>query len=171
MENIIIYSTLISSLATFATVIILIWQTRISRKTAHAEFTLRLHDMFFINNNNSKIIRCIEEKNSVLDRNRGKFSKSDLDDYLGIIELLAIYVNNGVLDKKTVEEMFGYYICLTWKNVEIQEYIADVRKNSKTDLYYKPFEKLAIGFINAESEVHKKGSQQATSKKLTQKKG
>lgn len=146
-SNIIVYSTLISSLATLITVLILVWQTIITRRSAHAEFTLRLHDMFFINNINSKIIRCLENSDSILKWNDGEFSKSDLDDFLGVIELIAIYINNGVLDKKTVEEMFGFYICLAWRNNEIKDYIKDVRKTSNSDIYYKLFENLAKDFI------------------------
>jgi len=83
-----------------------------------------------------------------LTRNNGTFNKSDLDDYLGILELLAIYIDNGVLHKNTVKEMFGFYIRTTWTNSEIQDYINSIKESEKTDKYYKQFKKLAIDLIN-----------------------
>ena len=135
-----------TAVATLATVLVLVWQTNNAKKTTRAEFTLRLHNDFFFNSRNEKIVRLIDSSQPILKINGGQFVELDLDDFLGIIELLWIYINDGVLTKKTVKDMFGYFIVKTWQTGEIQSYVRQVRLDEKDDSYYIGLENLAIEF-------------------------
>ncbi|OLC34078.1 MAG: hypothetical protein AUH84_05775 [Thaumarchaeota archaeon 13_1_40CM_4_38_7] len=105
-----------------------------------------MHNDFFFNSRNEKIVRLIDSSQPILKINGGQFVELDLDDFLGIIELLWIYINDGVLTKKTVKDMFGYFIVKTWQTGEIQSYVRQVRLDEKDDSYYIGLENLAIEF-------------------------
>ena len=43
-----------------------------------------------------------------------------VDDYLGFIELLGIFIKKKLITKETVDDMFGHYIVDAWQNNEVQ---------------------------------------------------
>lgn len=135
-------ATLITAVATLITVVVLVWQTIVSKKTAHGDFTLRLNDDFFYEPNNKKIIRLINGNETILALNGGEIVDADLDDYLGIFELLQIYLKDGTITKKTTYAMFGFYIKKTWEYEEIRNYIDDVRTAESDDTYFDGLEYL-----------------------------
>ena len=139
-------ATLITAIATLSTIAILFWQTRNSEKSSRAEFTLRLHDSFYYNSKNAKIIRAIDKGKPILLSGGGKFENVDLDDYLGIIELIQIYLDDGVVSYNTIKEMFGFFIVKTWNNFEVCEYIEGVRTKQNDRSYYAAVESLAVRF-------------------------
>ena len=141
-------ANLLTAIAALATIIILIWQTRSSEKASNADFLLRLHNDFFFNDRNASIIRDIDNDNRILQINGGRFTAADLDDYLGIIELISLFIDKGSLTKDTVDSMFGYYIVKTWNNQEIQNYINNLRQHENNNEYYSGVEELANEFQN-----------------------
>jgi hypothetical protein len=144
--DLVTWATFITAIATLATVIIIVWQTVLSKRASQSEFTLRLHNDFYFHEKNSKIIRAIEYGNPLLAKNGGDFIESDLDDYLGVIQLLKIYIDKGSLSEQTVDDMFGYYIVKTWETPEIQDYVKTIRKEQHNDDYYSGLESMATKF-------------------------
>lgn len=69
-----------------------------------------------------------------------------MDDYLGFIELMDLFLNKGLITKEMVEYMFGYYIVESWENKEIQDYVRNVRENLHSEDYYSGLQKLAGEF-------------------------
>lgn len=124
--------TVILSLLTLITVILLYWQFREMQKTNLGSFLLSLHDSFFLNEDNKKIIKMVENKEKILKKNGGKLSEQELDNYLGVIELLYTYVKAGILKKDIVNHFFGYYLVKTYQNKEIRTYVENVRKDNPT---------------------------------------
>lgn len=136
------------SLATVAYV-----QLKALRQQATADFLLKFNRDFFGSNINQQIIIAIEEKKKLLKANRGKFTEYELDDYLGYYELMAQYEKKGLLDFELIDEMFGHYIVLAWKNREVKKYIKELRKETNDPRYYEPFQHLAMRLIDKEKEI------------------
>jgi hypothetical protein len=109
------FSTLLAAIGTLVTALLIYWQIRKSAQSTLGDLILRFHNDFFFRRRNSEIIRAIEEHQPVLKGNGGKFDDEDLDDFLGIIELLDLYIKKGLLEKKMVDDMFGYYIVYLMK--------------------------------------------------------
>lgn len=138
-------ATLVVAIGTLVMAYFIYRQTKIASRTTMGDFTLRLHNEFFMRSKNAEIIRTIEEGSALRRVNGGRFDDEDLDDFLGIIELLNIYIEMKLLEEKIVDEMFGYYIVKTYYNKEIQEYIREVRRNLGNE-YYRGVVNLAQKF-------------------------
>ncbi|MEM3357088.1 MAG: hypothetical protein QW166_04600 [Candidatus Bathyarchaeia archaeon] len=131
---------------------ILAWQTFV-------DVLVRLHNEFFFKGDNRRIIRAIERGTFAL--KPGKYlseklvpdncemqkifwcEEEDLDDYLGVIELLCVLWKEKVLEVKYIEKFFGHYICKAWKDPCVRKYIEDVRNIESCRYYYSGFEELA----------------------------
>jgi len=135
--DLVIIIILASSLATVITVIVLTYQVYLNRKTVLADFTFKLHEAFFFKPINQQIIRAIEREKKIFKENGGKFSREDIDDFLGYFELMSIYWKLGILKLELINDMFGYYIRNTYENEEIQAYLEEVQP------YYSHFIELA----------------------------
>ena len=61
--------------------------------------------------------------------------------------------HDGLSDVGDIDEMFGHYISLAWRNEEISKYIEALRAETKDPRYYKPFEELASRVIKRENEI------------------
>lgn len=142
-------------IATVILTVIAYIQLKALREQANADFLLRFNREFFGNNINQKIIELIEENKNILENNGGSITYYQLDDYLGYYELMAHYEKKNFIEFNLIDEMFGHYISLAWQNKEINNYITELRKDTKDPRYYKPFEDLAIRIIKREDEVRK----------------
>ena len=123
------------------------------KKQAHADFLLTLNREFFDNPINKDIIMAIEDGYSIF--KYGRFTEYQIDDYLGYYELMAKLEKEGLLTFETIDDMFGHYIALAWKNEEIQVYIKKLREDTRDPRYYEPFESLAGRLIDKENEIRR----------------
>lgn len=143
------WASLLTAIATLATIGVLIWQIRNSDKVAEGGFLLQLHKDFFFDSSNAIVIKAIEEGKPILKQNGGLIEEDVLNNYLGMIELLSIFTEKKNMDEETVDSMFGYYIVKTWNNSEIQQYVKKVRTDEKYNGYYGGLEELACKFKDA----------------------
>lgn len=125
------------------------------REQANADFLLKFNREFFGTETNQRLIVAIEEKKSILKENGGDFTEYELDDYLGYYELMSRFEKKRLLDFDLIDEMFGHYISLAWRNEEINNYVKALRIETNDPRYYKPFEDLARRVIKLENEVRK----------------
>jgi hypothetical protein len=140
-------------IATVVLAVIAYIQLEALREQANADFLLRFNRDFFDNDTNQKIIELIEENRNIIKDNKGVFTYYQLDDYLGYYELMAHYEKKDFIKFDLIDEMFGHYISLAWRNEEIHNYITKLRKDTNDPRYYRPFEDLAIRIIKKEGEV------------------
>ena len=129
-------ATLISTSSTLITILFFYWQLRESERANLGEFILRLHDSFFLDKTNSRIISVIEADKKILKENGGQHTEEELDNFLGAIELLSVYAENKILKKKLLRRIFGHYIEKTNLNKEIQNYIEKINIK-ENDQFYK----------------------------------
>jgi hypothetical protein len=57
-----------------------------------------------------------------------------VDNYLGILELMNILINKGVLSEKNFKNQFGYRVKNVWENKDITEYINLYKDEAWKDL-------------------------------------
>ena len=106
------------------------------QEQANADFLLKFNREFFGNETNQKIIVAIEEGKNILKQNKGGFSEYELDDYLGYYEMMSRFEGKGLLDFKLIDDMFGHYISLAYRNQEIKKYITVLRSETNDPRYY-----------------------------------
>lgn len=140
-------------IATVSLSVIAYIQLNALREQSNADFLINFNREFFSNETNQRMIIAIEENKNILKINNGEFTEYQLDDYLGYYELMSWYEKRGFIDFELLDEMFGHYISLAWKNEEIKKYINGLRSETKDSRYYEPFEKLAIRTIEKEKEI------------------
>ena len=128
-------ANLLASISTLIFVIIVYWSTKDSQKTRLGDFLLRLHDSLFYQENNAKIIKCIESNKPVLKKNGGIFSEFELDNFLGSIELLSVFVKENLIKENLVKHIFGYYIVKTGNSKEIKQYVKESRSKNGQIIY------------------------------------
>jgi len=138
--DVVSFATLITSTATLATVAFLAYQIYYTRKQTHADFMFKLNEAFFFRSPSKGIIRALEEGENILKQNRGNFSEVDVDDFLGLIELMDRYRKQGVLATGDIDSMFGYYIEKAYENEEIKKYVENYSE------YWEGFINLAKKF-------------------------
>jgi len=137
---------LITALGVIITALISIRQSVSSARSYEADVILRIHDNFFLREINVRIRRVIERNKPILKENNGFAEYEDLDDYLGFIELLAIFIKKKLVTKETVDDMFGHYIVDAWENKEVHNYVEETRKEENDSDYYSGLERLAKEF-------------------------
>lgn len=125
MDQIILVNTitLIGVIISLVSIILLYKQLREMQNASLGEFMLRLHDEFFWKHSNAEIVKCIESNKKIFKANGGRFSELDVDNYLGAIELLSMYLQQHILKENIIKHFFGYYIIKTYENLEIKAYI------------------------------------------------
>jgi len=128
-------------------------QLRALEKQANADFLLKFNREFFGSKTNQKIIISLEEGKTILNIHGGSFSEYQLDDFLGYYELMARFMKDGLLDFDIIDDMFGHYISLSWRNGEMQEYINALRNETRDFRYYRPFQELAEKIILKEQMI------------------
>lgn len=75
-----------------------------------------------------------------IDPTKTGYSAFEIDDLLlGHFDDIAWYEHRGLIDRKTIREMFGYYIVASYRNRQIKKYLAHPDNEGK----YKGFRALA----------------------------
>jgi len=88
----------------------------------------------------------------LLIKNGGRWRENDINYYLGYFELLSDYIDAGSLNMRDVFDNYSEDVLIAYTNPEIQQYIADLRKEGKDGSYYIKFERMAKMF----QEMNKK---------------
>ena len=129
-EIIALVSSLITGIATLIVAIVLFKELKITKKSQEADILERLYKDFFFNESNREIIKRVEHDEHIIDDT--KISFASLDDFLGIIGMLSRFIDNKLLSKDLVGEMFGYYIVKCCDNKEILNHIElEQKRNPK----------------------------------------
>ena len=121
-------ASLITGIATLIVAIVLFKELKSTKKSQEADIIERLYKDFFFNESNREIIKRVEHNETIIDD--AKVSFTSLDDFLGIIGMLSRFIDNKLLSKDLVGEMFGYYIVKCCDNKEILEHIETEQKRN-----------------------------------------
>ncbi|MDD5382884.1 MAG: hypothetical protein PHH60_04435 [Candidatus Margulisbacteria bacterium] len=135
-------------LLVLATLIIGSIQLDVQDKRNKADFLLDLKDSFYNSNaTNRQVMEAIDYGDLKLVERRFQksgfdtFTDYELDEYLINFDYINIYVDQGVLDLKQTDQIFGWYVRSAWANPVIQNYIKKIRRTEPT--VYINFEALA----------------------------
>jgi len=115
-------------------------QLVMNSKQSNADFLLTFNREFFNDQKNQKIIRLIEDGESLAKNGIDDYA---MDDYLGYFELMSFFEKRSVIDFNSIYEMFGHYITCAKKCEEISDYIVGLRKDREDNTYYEHFYSLA----------------------------
>ncbi len=106
-------------LATVGLVYIAYYQVNKIRGQSNADFIARLNrEFFYENETNRNIIKAIEERRPIFQKNGGGFSEYDIHAYLRYFEMIERFIAGGIISLDLVDEMFGSYIARAWENTE-----------------------------------------------------
>lgn len=149
-------------IASAIALVFLIVQVILMKRQIFGDMAVRLHDEFFFKGKNPDIIRAIERNifalkpgpiysSNFLEEEQKEnaiqyFEEEDLDDYLGVIELLDELKKRGCLDLDYIEALFGHYITQAWENKVVKKYIHTLREKKKNNNFYSGVERLAKQF-------------------------
>ena len=97
-------------------------------------------DLFF-NDRMNKVRKAIESEQPIFDSNGGTCTEQDVEDYIGYFEMLHGFTEQRILDSKIMENNFGGYVEEAYRNKDIREYIADLRREMNDEELYSGFEK------------------------------
>ena len=123
-------ASLITGIATLIVAIVLFKELRTNKKSQEADIIERLYKDFFFNESNREIIKRVEHDEAIVDD--AKISVTSLEDFLGIIGMLSRFIDNKLLSRDLVAEMFGYYIVKCCDNKEILSHIElEQKRNPK----------------------------------------
>jgi hypothetical protein len=138
-------------LATVGLVYIAYYQVNKIRGQSNADFIARLNrEFFYENETNRNIIKAIEERRPIFQKNGGGFSEYDIHAYLRYFEMIERFIAGGIISLDLVDEMFGSYIARAWENTEIRTYVTDGREKKKDRRYFEHFEQLAKKILEIE---------------------
>lgn len=101
----------------------------------------------------SKISQAIEENNEkfpLLKSNGGKFSDSDLEDYIGNFETIGELEKRKLIDQKMAYNEFSYSVEKAWCNNDVRSHIDETRQQSSD--YFINFENLARTFLKKDKK-------------------
>jgi hypothetical protein len=103
---------------------------------------LDLNRDFFFNDRMYLLRKAIDADEPILQENGGQFSESDIDDYVGIIEMMAMLNEKHILDSTLLEYNFGGYVLQAYQNEEIRMYVDKLRRDANDNQIYEGFYKL-----------------------------
>lgn len=126
VDIIALIASMITGLATLIVAIVLFKELKTTKKSQEADLLERLYKDFFFNKSNREIIKRIEHNENIIDDK--EISLTSLDDFLGIIGMLSRFIDNKLLSKDLVGEIFGYYIVKCCDNKEILNHIKSEQK-------------------------------------------
>jgi hypothetical protein len=125
---------------TVVTVTLIVFQIYDAHNAATLQTGLNLDAEFFNNPNNLAVISAIEGGSPILKSNKGAFSETQLDHYLGQFEPIYEAYNDHSLRERDLCNYFSYYVVETYETPEIAAYVRLSRKENP--LYYEGFERL-----------------------------
>jgi len=133
-------------LLVLATLIIGSIQLDVLDKRNKADFLIDIKQSFY-NTTNRKIMEALDYGDlKIVERSRQKsgydiFTDYELDEYLINFDYLNIYVDQGMMDIRQADQIFGWYVRGAWANPAVQSYIKRIRKTEPN--VYVNFEYLA----------------------------
>ena len=92
-----------------------------------------------------RVRTAIEQKKPILSVNGGLCEDQDIDDYIGLLDMVAGFVSKKILDRDLAEDNFQEYAEDALKNKEVDEFINDVRRERNDNSLYERFVKFAQG--------------------------
>ena len=99
-------------------------------------------DLFF-DHRMYKVRRAIESKKPILESKSGNCSYQDVEDYIGYFESLYGLMEAKILNVKMTDDNFGNYVEEAYKNEEIKDYIAELRRELNEEELYIGVDKWA----------------------------
>ena len=143
---------LLAAVASWSAIIPASRQVAAAKHATFADFTFRLYDTFYLYRPNEEINRALasthediecsqrygkdpETGYSTIQIGRKNVLLYDLDKYIGYIELLNFYLRKQIMDRKTIEALFGPYIVLAYENSGIQCYIQTCEVDKGRECY------------------------------------
>jgi len=123
------------------------------RVQSRADFLFRFENEFFHDEIVQEIMVVIDENESLLKKNGGKFTGYDLDNYIGYFESMGRYEKDGIIDFEFIDDIFGHYIFQAWQNKEISDYVDWLREDMNDPRYYEFFQKLAKRVIDKKNNL------------------
>jgi hypothetical protein len=97
------------------------------RQVVSSQNNIALSTMFF-NDVNTGIIDALETGGPILTVHKGKYTKAQLDNYLGDFETIDSAYSEGLLSEDEFCVSFSYYVTLTSQNDEVKAYLTSSRK-------------------------------------------
>ena len=110
------------------------------RDMQSADLMLRFNDALSTEKN-SKISYTIEENKPLFTENGGEFSTIDIDNYLGMFELISTVYQARLITNDMLYDAFSSFTTRAYDNPEIKSYLAKIRRENNT--YFLGFEELA----------------------------
>lgn len=112
----------------------------IDEGVANRDYIYSFSRTFFDNPKYRDISVALEEsylynKGPVMQVNGGKFTDYQLDDYLTHLTELYLFGDEGFVSFDLLNYQFGYYVCITYNNQEIQGYIKRLKSLGFKDPY------------------------------------
>jgi hypothetical protein len=120
----------IEYLAYIVTIIVfplLVYQIWVVQQAVSSQNNIALSTLFF-NDVNTGIIDALDTGVPILTIHKGKYTKAQLDNYLGDFETIDSAYGEGLLSENEFCASFSYYVTLTSQNPEVEAYLASSRK-------------------------------------------
>jgi hypothetical protein len=115
-----------------------------SRKASWGTIILEVNRDLFLNDRMYKVRKAIESNMPIFEP-KGACTEQDIEDYIGLFDMLGGFMVHKILDFEIADDNFGEYVKEAYKNKEIETYIVDLRREMKTDNLFVWFEKWAKG--------------------------
>lgn len=119
-----------------------------TKRANQGNVILSLNRDFFFNDRLYKVRAAIENNKPILRENQGTLTDQDLDDYLGMFEMMDGLRARQILDEQLLNENFCTFIQEAYQNKEVMQYVARVQKDLKSSDIYSGFESLAQSVCN-----------------------
>lgn len=113
---------------------------QIDQGVANRDYIYNFSRTFFDNPKYRDVSVALEEKylynkGPIMLANGGKFTDYQVDDYLTHLTELYLFGDEGFISFDLLNYQFGYYVCITYNNQEIQEYIKRLKSIGFTNPY------------------------------------
>jgi len=113
---------------------------QIDQGVANRDYVYNFSRTFFDNPKYRDISVALEEeylygKGLIMLANGGIFTDYQIDDYLTHLTELYLFGDEGFVSFDLLNYQFGYYVCVTYNNQEIKEYIERLKSIGFTNPY------------------------------------
>ncbi|WP_316190370.1 hypothetical protein [Bradyrhizobium sp. SZCCHNS2096] len=92
---------------------------------------------------NFQINSAIESSSHLLKTSGGKFTESQLEDYLGQYDTLYYLYRQDLINERMIYNLFAFDVALAHKNQEITGFLKKVRSDNRDLALFVGFDKLA----------------------------
>ena len=116
-----------------------------ARRASQGILVAQLNKDFFFNERMYRVRKAIESKKPLLKSHRGEFIEQDIEDYIGLLEMVCGFIKRGIVDFDLADDNFGGYVEEASTTKEIRDYISDLRREMNNDELYSGFEEWGKG--------------------------